>query len=87
MRQVDQTPGCQVGESIPRSYDKEHRRNWGWIEADDVRVVDEQEQSLQREGQVVRKIARGVAEVVAHSQLLHRSSYEAVAWVALAALA
>ena len=64
-REVNQAPGHQVREGVPYSHDKKHRRNGGWIQLDDICVVDEQEQRLQREGQVVGQVTGRVAKIVA----------------------
>ena len=72
-REVDQTPGRKVGEGVPLGRRGTSSRS-ARIEPDDIRVVDEQEQRLQREGQVVGKVTRRVTEIAAQGQLLHRIS-------------
>ena len=61
--QVDDPPYDHVGERVPEPHQQEHRGHYRRVEADDVGVVDHEEQALQGECEIVGEVPGGVPGV------------------------
>ena len=84
---VDYVAGEEVGEAAPEASDEEQRPRRGRGDAGDVGVVDQHEHRHHLEREVVADLARGVAEVLAPTELRRRVGARSVKAAAASAAA